>query len=113
MRVPRLRVIFAVQSVDLVFGDRDLAAWVAGLDDLLGRVRRADARHDGTPVLGAANVTRVTQSVHSGHCRGISRQRTAVGLASAPVRWSLCHGSRAPVTAVISDWMTTRYMSWR
>lgn len=30
-----------------------------------------------------------------------------------PVRLSFCHGSTAPASAVITDWMTTRYMSCR
>jgi hypothetical protein len=33
--------------------------------------------------------------------------------ANVPVRRMTCQRSRAPRTAVTSDWMTTRYISWR
>ena len=38
---------------------------------------------------------------------------TPAGAPTMPSRRSFCHRNRVPASAVATDWMTTRYMSWR
>ena len=88
--------------------------WGAGLDS--GHRHRLHKGSPGRSTAPAAEVRGYALAVRKAIARGPSerhRRRAGALCAAWPVRRSLCQRSRPPVSAVITDWSRTRYISCR